>query len=744
MSPALGFQNTMPLARLILVAAFSGLAALGQEPASIDIDAVHTTPLNANFSGFNDEVTFPVEYYDYRFNNLAAQLSPGWVRYPSGIFSDAFDWQTGMMVSSWVAQFQGTIVATLLTESVPWVNGKGGGSFVDAANRADFLGAKLIVDVNGYTDTPESAGQMAAFAKANRIPVAVWELCNEPYLFNGFFSSGADYATKMKPYRDAIKAADPEAVVAIFFQDAGDTNLNPPWDQSIAAYADKYWDAVTYHQYPPQSTGAFSQWMADDNAVLVAKTSAFATGYLEALNPPGTKYLVSEFLPTSDGLGTGTSVTDRTLYGAIWAAEYAMRMSTAPSMLYVGMHALSGTTGIYAAQTHYLDAQDAYNEGTTIDTLTLDFGFFTTAQPLGLAVLNGVLKNATAVEPTTVTGGATVAATGLGQIPALYAQAYIGVNGQQSVVITNKSATAHQVTVQVGGVPVAGSLPVQFIAGADPTAANTAANPNAVAVQTSSSQNPVAVPAYSVVRVDLNTPTTAVAVNSASYAAGAVAPQEIVAVFGPGMASGTAVATALPLPTSLGGVSVQITDSAGNSQLAPLFAVTPGQVNLLIPAGLAAGSAQLAVLHGSRVALSGSLQIASSAPGLYSMNLDGAGVAAAYGFRITSSNQQVNEQLYSCDATAARSCLPTPLSLGAAGDTLYVALFGTGIRGAATVQCYVAGQSVPVLYAAAQGSDAGLDQVNISIPRSLAGQGDVRLYLVADGAASNAVVLNLQ
>ncbi|MGO9097866.1 MAG: hypothetical protein ACLQGV_21900 [Bryobacteraceae bacterium] len=734
----------MSLLRLFLTVALSAVGALGQVSASIDIDTVHTTPLNADFSGFNDEVTFPVEYYDYRFNNLAAQLSPGWVRYPSGIFSDAFDWQTGMMVSSWVAQFEGTIVATLLTESVPWVNGKGGGSFVDAANRANFLGAKLIVDVNGYTDTPESAGQMAAFARANQIPVGAWELCNEPYFFNGFFSSGADYVAKMKPYRDAIKAADPEAVVAIFFQDAGDTNPNPPWDQSIAAYPDKYWDAVTYHQYSPQTTGAFSQWMADGNAVLASKTSAFVTGYLASLNPPGTKFLVSEFLPTSDGLGTGTSVTDRTLYGAIWAAEYAMRMSTVPSMLYVGMHALSGTTGIYADRTHYLDVQNAYNEGTTIDTLTLDFGFFTTAQPLGLAVLNGVLKNATAVAPATVTGGAMVPATGLGQIPALFAQTYIGVNGQQSVVITNKSATTHQVTVQVGGVPVAGSLPVQFIAGADPTAANTASNPNAVAVQISSSQNPVTVPAYSVVRVDLNTPTTAVAVNSASYAAGPVAPQEIVAVFGPGMASGTAVAAALPLPTSLGGVSVQITDSGGNSQLAPLFAVAPGQVNVLIPAGLAAGNAQLAVLHGSTVALTGSLLIVSSAPGLYSMNLDGAGVAAAYAFRITPSNQQVNEQLYNCDATAARSCLPTPLSLGAAGDTLYVALAGTGIRGAATVQCYVAGQSVPVLYAAAQGSDAGLDQVNISIPGSLAGQGGVRVYVVADGVASNAVALNLQ
>src|ERR1035438_7340993 len=154
---------------LPLALAAAGGCALAQGAATIDIDTTRTTPLNANFSGFNDEVVFPAEYFDYRLNNLAAQLSPGWVRYPSGLFSQAFNWQTGLMVPSWVVQFQDTNVATLLTESVAWVNGKGGGGFVDAATRADFWGAKLIVSVNAYTDTPESAGQMAAFARANHI-----------------------------------------------------------------------------------------------------------------------------------------------------------------------------------------------------------------------------------------------------------------------------------------------------------------------------------------------------------------------------------------------------------------------------------------------------------------------------------------------------------------------------------------------------------------------------------------------
>jgi len=728
---------------LPLAFAVAGSSALAQFSAAIDIDTTHATPLNPNFSGFNDEVVFPAEFFDYRLSNVAAQLSPGWIRYPSGLFSQAFNWQTGLMVPSWVAQFQGTDIATLLNESVPWVNGKGGGSFVDGANRADFLDAKLIVCVNAYTDTAQSAGQMAAFAKANHIPVGVWELANEPYLYNEFFQSGADYVAKVKPYRDAIKAADPSAIVAVFFMDAGNTNPNPAWNESIVSYPDQYWDAVTYHHYPPQSTGGFSQWMADENAVLASKSSAYVTGYLAPLNPRGTKFLVSEFLPSNDGLGSGNSLTDGTLYGAIYAAEYVMRMSTVSSMLYVGMHALTGTRGVYAVSTHYTDVQNAYNAGTIIDTLTLNFGYYLTAQPLGLAVLNGVMRNATQVDSTTLTGGATVPATGLGQIPALYAQAYSSSAGQPSVVITNKGAEAQQVTIRVNGSPVSGALPIQFIAGSDPSAVNTASNQGTVSVQTSISANPVTVPAYSVMRADLNSPAVAAAVNSASYSPGPVAPQEIVALFGPGMASQT-VSGSLPLATVLGGVSVQITDSAANTQLAPLFSVSSGQANILVPTGLVPGPATITVLHGSTVVLTGSMIIATSAPGLYSMNMDGAGVAAADALLVTASKQTETPDVFTCSPPAVRSCLAVPLSLGDASDTLYIELYGTGIRGAASVQCFVSGESVPVLYAGSVAAYAGLDQVNISIPKSLAGVGDVRVYLVADGVASNAVDLTIQ
>jgi len=285
-----------------------------------------------------------------------------------------------------------------------------------------------------------------------------------------------------------------------------------------------------------------------------------------------------------------------------------------------------------------------------------------------VAVLNGVLRNATQVNGTVVTGGDMVDATGAGQIPALYAQAYTSLNGQLSVVISNKSGSVYGVTIRVNGVPVSGTLPTQFLSGGDPAAANTAPSPTAVSIQTAPSANPVTVPAYSVVRVDLSAPPVVTAVNSASYATGPVAPQEIVTLFGTGIATQSA-STQTPA-ASLGGISVQIANSAGGTQLAPLFSVTPNSANLLIPSQLAAGPAKITVLQGSIAILTGSITIASpgtpAVPGLYSMNQDGAGVAAAVGQLYSANNQIATETVFTCAPGVPRSCLGAPLSFGGA------------------------------------------------------------------------------
>jgi uncharacterized protein (TIGR03437 family) len=49
-----------------------------------------------------------------------------------------------------------------------------------------------------------------------------------------------------------------------------------------------------------------------------------------------------------------------------------------------------------------------------------------------------------------------------------------------------------------------------------------------------------------------------------------------------------------------------------------------------------------------------------------------------------------------------------------------------------------------VLYAGEQGSLVGVDQVNLSIARTLIGRGDVDIVLSVDGVAANVVRINIK
>ena len=91
---------------------------------------------------------------------------------------------------------------------------------------------------------------------------------------------------------------------------------------------------------------------------------------------------------------------------------------------------------------------------------------------------------------------------------------------------------------------------------------------------------------------------------------------------------------------------------------------------------------------------------------------------------------------------ARKRWVSQPLAAGAEGDQLFLLLFGTGIRNRGAleqVSVRLGGQNIPVLYAGAQSEFAGLDQVNVLLPRELLGRGELDLVLTVDGQEANAV-----
>jgi phospholipase C len=219
-----------------------------------------------------------------------------------------------------------------------------------------------------------------------------------------------------------------------------------------------------------------------------------------------------------------------------------------------------------------------------------------------------------------------------------------------------------------------------------------------------------------------------------------LAPESIASAYGTGMTASPLAAPSLPLQTTLGGVSVVVKDAAGVSRQAPLFFVGPTQVNYMMPTGTSNGVATVTVT-GPTGSSSGTALVASVAPGIYTANYKGQGPAAAQ-VVVGQSNggSQVTSLTFQCDASG--NCTNVPIDLGAAADQAVLILYGTGIRSVSSLKnatATIGEVSVPVLFAGAQGTYPGLDQVNISLPNSLAGRGQMLVVLTVDGIQANPV-----
>ena len=214
-------------------------------------------------------------------------------------------------------------------------------------------------------------------------------------------------------------------------------------------------------------------------------------------------------------------------------------------------------------------------------------------------------------------------------------------------------------------------------------------------------------------------------VDAAKFSA-AVAPESIAAGFGSKLASQTLAAPRLPLSNSLDGTSVYV-----NGIAAKLFFVSAGQINFLVPPSTLPGPAQVVVLAKDGSVSRGTLNVSQSAPALFTRLFNGTGAPAAVA---SADGQSFNIVMANADGT--------PVQIDAGN---FVMLFGTGLRyGSTPMAMTIGGTAVTPTFVGAQGSNEGLDQINLQIPASLAGKGDADLVFTLDGKTSNTVKLRIK
>ena len=233
-------------------------------------------------------------------------------------------------------------------------------------------------------------------------------------------------------------------------------------------------------------------------------------------------------------------------------------------------------------------------------------------------------------------------------------------------------------------------------------------------------------------------------VSAANYAA-TVARESIASVFGTRLADSAASGRTNPLPTELNGVRVAVRDALGSERNAPLFYVSPGQINYQIPPGSSAGSATINFYNNGVLAGRSSLNLENIAPGLFTLNASSRGPAAGLFLRVRANGQQGYESVASFVNNQWQTL---PVDWSNASDQIFLVLFGTGLRfrsGLNAVTATVGGAGQAVTFAGAQGTLVGVDQINIQLNRaSLIGRGEVDVNLTVDGKPSNTVKVSFK
>ena len=204
-------------------------------------------------------------------------------------------------------------------------------------------------------------------------------------------------------------------------------------------------------------------------------------------------------------------------------------------------------------------------------------------------------------------------------------------------------------------------------------------------------------------------------VNAASLVSNtSLAPGSIITIFGENLAKGVA-STSNPAtpPNSLNSVTV----TAGGV-VAPLFFVSPTQINAVLAASTPLGSQTLTVTS-STGTFSTTITVDKAAPpGIFS--LFGTG---------TRDGAIINAITFKLGAFSTKT----------GSVTTFLAIFATGLDLSTPPTVTIGGVPATVQFAGAAPCCLGLQQINVMIPDSLAGAGRVPVILQSGGKSSNTV-----
>jgi uncharacterized protein (TIGR03437 family) len=197
-------------------------------------------------------------------------------------------------------------------------------------------------------------------------------------------------------------------------------------------------------------------------------------------------------------------------------------------------------------------------------------------------------------------------------------------------------------------------------------------------------------------------------INAASFAppGNPISPGQFVTLFGTGLAKSNQTA-APPYPPTLNGVSVLI-----NNKQAPLYFVSPGQLNVLVPFGTTGPTATIVVQNNGVNSNTVTVPVAATSPGIYSLDQSGSGAGAI----LHADYSLVNAAK---PATGGETVLIYLTGLGTVTPTVTDGTAGTGSAlhtSDTDVVVYAGGQQGTVVFKGLAPGFPGLYQLNVTLP----------------------------
>ena len=210
-----------------------------------------------------------------------------------------------------------------------------------------------------------------------------------------------------------------------------------------------------------------------------------------------------------------------------------------------------------------------------------------------------------------------------------------------------------------------------------------------------------------------------------------IARGSVFTIFGERLGPAQSPSLSFPLATTLGGVSISVSQNGVAAQAFPTF-VSAGQVNAVMPSTVTGGLATLRLTYQSVKSNAITIQIADSAPGVFAISSGGYGPGIIQNY-----NSAGDQPINSLTTPAAPGQVITIWATGLGPVTFPDNVAPTAGNVAAPVTVTIGGQPAAVAYSGRAPCCSGVDQVVATVPNNAPTGCWVPISINAGGVVSN-------